>query len=37
MRALMKEDHQKYPHKQMIAIALTQARKAGAKIKRKRK
>ena len=36
MRFLMKEDHSKWPHKQMVAIALSQARKAGAKIKKKR-
>lgn len=34
IKALMREDphHQKRSHKQMVAIALSQARKAGAKI-----
>ena len=36
MRKMMKEDHHKWPHKQMVAIALSQARKAGAKIPRKK-
>ena len=35
MRKLMEEDHRKMPHKQMVAISLSIARKAGAKIKKK--